>query len=94
MVLFFHSWSHLKKLGALALVAALLSFLSFVILFLEYGVLNFGDSDMPPYQPDTPFEKAFDAVWFTVTGGAGLLWLFVIIYVIALLFRVIKRRVA
>jgi len=32
MVLFFHSWSHLKKLGALALVAALLSFLSFVIL--------------------------------------------------------------
>jgi hypothetical protein len=94
MVLFFHSWSHLKKLGALALVAGLLSFLSFAILFLEYGVLNFGDSDLPPYQPDTPFEKAFDAVWFTVTGGAGLLWLFVIIYVIALLFRVIKQRVA
>jgi hypothetical protein len=94
MVLFFHNWSHLKKLGALALVAVLLSLLSFAILFFEYGVLNFGDSDMPPYQPDTLFEKAFDAVWFTVTGGAALLWLFVIIYVIALLFRVIKRRVA
>ena len=94
MVLFFHSWSHLKKLGALALVAALLSLLSFVILFLEYSELNFGNSEMPPYQPDTPFEKAFDAVWFTVTGGAGLFWLFVIIYVISLLFRFIKRRVA
>ena len=94
MVLFIHSWSHLKKLGALALFAVLLSFLSFAILFLEYGVLNFGDSDLPPYQPDTLFEKTFDAVWFTATIGAGLLWLCAIIYVIALLFRVFKRRVA
>jgi hypothetical protein len=93
MVSFFHNWSPLKRLGALVLVAVLLSFLSFAILFLEYGVLNFGDSDLPPYQPDTLFEKAFDAVWFTVTCGAGLLWLCVIIYVIALLFRIIKRRV-
>ena len=94
MVSFFHNWSHTKRLGSFILVAALLSFLSFVILSLEYGVLNFGDSDLPPYQPDTPFEKAFDAVWFTVTGGAGLLWLFTIIYVIALLFRGIKRRIS
>jgi hypothetical protein len=94
MLLFFHNWSHLKKLGALALVAVLLSCLSFAILFLEYGVLNFGDSDLPPYQPDTPLEKAFDAVWFTATFGAALLWLCVIIYVIALMFRFIKRRVA
>lgn len=94
MVSFFHNWSHLKRLGASVLVAVLLSFLSYVVAFLEYGVLNFGDSDLPPYQPDTPFEKAFDAVWFTVTYGAGLLWLCVIIYVIALLFRAIKRRVA
>jgi hypothetical protein len=94
MPTFFHNWSHLKRFGALVLIAALFSFLSFFILFLEYGVLNFGDSDMPPYQPDTPFEKAFDAVWFTVTFGAGLLWLFVAIYAIALLFSAIKRRVA
>jgi hypothetical protein len=94
MVLFFHNWSQLKRLGALVLVAVLLSFLSFAILFLEYGVLNFGDSDMPPYQPDTPFEKAFDAAWFTVTFGAGLFWLCVILYLIALLFRSIKRHVA
>ena len=72
----------------------LLSCLSFVILFLEYGVLNFGDSDLPPYQPDTLFERAFDIVWFAVTIGAGLAWLCFIVYVSALLFRVIKRRVA
>jgi hypothetical protein len=94
MVSFFNNWSQSKRLGAFVLVAALLSFLSFAILWLEYGVLNFGDSDLPPYRPDTPFEKAFDAVWFTVTIGAALVWLFVIIYVIALLFRAIKRRVA
>jgi hypothetical protein len=94
MVLFFHNWSHRKRLGAIVLVAVLLSFLSFAIFFLEYGVLNFGDSDLPPYQPDTPFEKAFNAVWFTVTYGAGLLWLCLIICVIALLSRAIKRRVA
>jgi hypothetical protein len=88
------NWSQPKRLGAFVLVAVLLSFLSFAILFLEYGVLNFGDSDLPPYQPDTPFEKAFDAVWFAVTYGAGLLWVCVIIYFIALLFRFFKRRVA
>jgi len=49
---------------------------------------------LPPYWPDTPFEKAFDFVWFTVTIGAALLWLFAIIYVIALLFRAVKQRVA
>jgi len=94
MVSFSHGWSRLKRFDAFVLVAALLSILSFAILFLEYGVLNFGDSDMPPYQPDTPFEKAFDFVWFTVTIGAALLWLFAIIYVIAILFRAVKRRVA
>jgi hypothetical protein len=79
-----------KRIGACVLVAILLSYFSFAILWLEYGVLNFGDSDLPPYQPDTPFEKTFDAVWFTITIGAGLLWS----YVIALLFRAFKRRVA
>ena len=90
----FNSKSEPKRFGVLVLVAILLSSLSYVILWLEYGVLNFGDSDLPPYQPDTPFEKAFDAVWFTATIGAGLLWLCVIIYVIVLLFRVFKRLVA
>jgi hypothetical protein len=94
MISLFHSKSESKKIGVFFLVAILLSALSFVILWLEYGVLNFGDSDLPPYQSDTPFEKTFDAVWFTVTIGAGLLWLCVIIYVVALLFRVFKRRVA
>ena len=94
MVSFSCGWSQLKRFGAFVSVATLLSLLSFAILLLEYGVLNFGDSDLPPYQPDTPFEKAFDFVWFTVTIGAALLWLFTIIYVIALLFRAVKRRVA
>jgi hypothetical protein len=94
MVSFSRGWPELKRFGAFVLVAVLLSLLSLLILILEYGVLNFGDSDMPPYQPDTPFEKAFDFVLFTVTMGAGLLWLVAIIYVIALLFRAIKRHVA
>jgi hypothetical protein len=90
----FHSESVPKRIGALVLVAILLSSLSFVILWLGYSVLNFGDSDLTPYQPDTPLERAFDAVWFTVTIGAGLLWLCVIIYVIERLFRFFKRCVA
>lgn len=57
MAEFSHTWPQVKRFGAFVLVAALLSFLSFVIVSLEYGVLNFGDSDLPPYQPDTPFEK-------------------------------------
>ena len=89
----FHGKSELKRIGAFVLVATLLSSLSFVILWLEYGVLNFGDSDLPPYQPDTLFQKAFDTIWFTVTIGAGLLWLCVIIYVITLFFRTFKRCV-
>jgi hypothetical protein len=92
MISLFHSKSELKRSGIFVLAAILLSSLSFVILWLEYGVLDFGDSDLPPYQPDTPFEKAFDAVWFTVTIGAGLLWLGVIINVIALLLRAFRRR--
>jgi len=94
MASFLHKWSHWKRLSGFALVATLFSVLSFVILFLEYCVLNFGDSDLPPYQPDTPFERAFDFGWFLVTIGAGLLWLSALIYAIALLFGVIKRRAA
>jgi hypothetical protein len=84
--------------GILAVVALFLTLVSFSILILEYTVGNFGDSDLPPYQPDTPFEKHCDAVWYAVTGGAGLLWLCVIayvtVYVIVLLFRFFRRRVA
>lgn len=94
MPLFFHSWSHRKRIVASILLASALSFLSFGIFLLEYGVFNFGNSDLPPYRPDTPFEKALDAVWLAVTYGAVLLWLFVIICVIALLFRALKRRLA
>ena len=94
MVSVFHSWSPLKRLGASVLLAAVLSFLCFAILWLEYGVLNFGDSDLPPYQPDTLFEKVVDVIWYTVTFGAGLTWLFVIVYAITLLFRYFNRRPA
>ena len=91
---FSQGWSPAKRFGSLALMAVLLSVLCFVILFVEYGMLNFGDSDLPPYQPDTPFEKAFHVVWFTVTIGAALLWLLSIIYGIALLFKAAKRHMA
>ncbi len=57
------------------------------------GHNNMQDSDLPPYWPDTSFEKAFDAVWFTVTVGAGLFWLCTVIHASVLLFAVFKRRV-
>ena len=83
-----------ERFGLLILSAVAMLFLSFFILYLEYGVFNFGDSDLPPYQPDTLFEKVFDGVWFVVTFGAGLLWLCVILYAVVLLSRVFSRRVA
>jgi magnesium-transporting ATPase (P-type) len=83
-----------KTFGLLILSAVVLSLLSYFMLYLRYGVFDWGDSDFPPYQPETLIEKAFEAICFFVLFGAGLLWLFVISYVIALLFRAIKRRVA
>jgi len=62
----------------------MLSFLSFLIFRAEYGVLNFGDSDLPPYQPDTLLEKVFNTIWFAVTIPAGLLWFLLLIYVIGI----------
>jgi hypothetical protein len=94
MVTFLKKLSHSKRLGVCTLAALLLSCFSFFILILEYGVLNFGDSDMPPYQPDTPFERTVDDLWIIITFSAGLLWVCVIIYAVAQLFRAIKRRVA
>jgi hypothetical protein len=91
---FSSGWLPKKRFGTLALVAALLSLVSFAILFLEYGVLNFGDSDLPPYQPDTPFERSFDFVWFVVTGGAGVFWSGIILYALVSLSRFLRRRTA
>jgi hypothetical protein len=91
---FFPGWSPFKRLGGSVVLAVVLSFLCFAILELEYGVLNFGDSDLPPYQPDTLFEKVVDALWYAVTFSAGLIWLFVIVYAITLLFKHFKRRPA
>lgn len=90
----FNNLPSIKRLGALVFVAAVLSLFSFGILWLEYGVLNFGDSDLPPFQPDTNFERAVDAVWFMVTIGAGLLWLWSTLYAVTLLVRALERRMA
>jgi hypothetical protein len=43
-----------------------------LVFFLEYGVWNFGDSDLPPYQPDTLFENIMDGIWYL----AGIATLF------------------
>ena len=94
MVSFFHSWSPIKRLGRSALLAAVLSFLCFAILWLEYGVLNLGDSDLPPYQPDSLFERFVDAIWYAVTIGAGLMWLFATVYAITQLCKYISRKMA
>ena len=84
--------SNHKRIGRIVLVAISVSFLSFAILWLEYGVLNFGDSDLPPYQSDTPLEKVVDGVWFTVTITAGLLWLYSIALVLRALFRSLRNE--
>jgi hypothetical protein len=88
MRLFPNNQSGFRRAGIFALVALFLTFLSFGILCLEYGVLNLGDSDLPPYQPDTPFERAVDIVWYSITFASGLLWL----YVIALFLRALFRK--
>ena len=82
------------KFGTFVVVAVLLSLLCLIIMSLEYGVFNFGDYDLPPYQPDTPFERGFDFVWLVVTIGAGVLWSGVILYAVVLLSRVFRRRLA
>ncbi len=87
-------WTPAARFGAFVLVAVLFSFLCFVIMFFEYGVLNFGDSDLPPYQPDTPFERTFDFFWVFVTIGAAAFWSGVIIYAVVLLSRFVRRRMA
>lgn len=94
MAAFLHNWSLWKKFGAFVLLAALFSFLTFAFLFLAFGVFQFGDNDLPPYPRDTPFERAFFLVWFSIMIGAGVLWLFVLIYAIALLSKAIKRCLA
>jgi len=94
MTSFSRIWPQPARFGAFVLVATVLSLLSCIILFLEYGVLNFGDSDLPPYQPDTPFERLFDFVWCVVTIGAGVFWSGVIIYAVLLLSRFFGRRMA
>lgn len=80
-----------KRFAFLILLAIALTFLSFAILFLEHGVFNFGDRDLPPYRPDTSFERILDGVWFAVTIGAGLLWLSVVVYALMLLSRIFDR---
>lgn len=87
-------WLQKARFGAFILLATLFSLLCVVILFLEYGVLNFGDSDLPPYQPDTPFQRAFDFVFGVVTIGAAVFWFGVILYAVILLSRFFRRRMA
>jgi hypothetical protein len=94
MASFSRGWLQATRFGAFVLVATVLSFLIFVILFLEYCVLNFGDSDLPPYQPDTPFEGAVDFILVVITIGAAVFWSGVILYAIVLLSRFFKRRMA
>lgn len=88
------SWLPLKRLCGLVLIAVLLSLFSFMIFSLEYGVFKFGDSDLPPYQPDTPFERTFDFVWFVVTIGALVFWSGVFLYPVVLIFKYFSRHLA
>jgi hypothetical protein len=89
---FSRGWLQVSRLGTFVFLATVVSSLSFFIFLLEYGVLNFGDSDIPPYQPDTPFERAFDFAWVVVSIGAAVLWSGVILSAGVLLFRIFSRR--
>jgi|GEM_PF-5540133 len=84
----------LPRLGRFIIVAVLVSLSSFFVFFLEYGVFNFGDSDLPPYQPDTPFERTFDFLWFTLTIGAGVAWSVGAFYMVMLLSRFFRRQMS
>lgn len=79
IALFSRGLAPAARFGTFVVVAVLFSFLCFVIMYLEYGVFHFGDSDLPPYQPDTPFER--------------VLWSGVIFYAVVLLSKFFKRRV-
>ena len=79
-----------RRAGIFGIIALVLTFSAFGIFIAEYTVLNFGDSDLPPYWPDTPFEKTVDVILYTVAIAAGIIWL----YVIGLFIRAWKRRVA
>jgi hypothetical protein len=55
------------RVGRFIVVALLVLFVGYVAIpCIEYGFLNFGDSDLPPFQPDTTFEKICDGIWLTV----------------------------
>jgi hypothetical protein len=92
LFVFSRRWLPIQRFAVTVQFAVMLSVLSCVIFFLEYGVFNFGDYDLPPYQPDTLFERTFDFVWIVTTIGAGVAWPCVILCVVMLLVGFFKRR--
>ena len=94
MKLFSNKKADLKKTRWLIIAATFFSFLSFAILFLEYCVFNFGDSDLAPYQPDTLFEKAVNVVWFAVIIISVLLWFSFVASILRALLRHVFQPVA
>ena len=90
MTTFSNNPAGFRRVGFFGLIGLALTVLAFGIFIAEYTVLNFGDSDLPPYQPDTFFEKAVDAILYTLAIAAGIIWF----YVVSLFIRAYKRRVA
>lgn len=70
-----HKRAELKRIGRFILAAIFASFVSFAISFVESGILNFPDNDIPPYQPDTPIEMVWDFFLFGFIIAAVLLWI-------------------
>jgi hypothetical protein len=60
--------------------------------WLEWGVFNFGDSDLPPYQPDTIFEKMCDAAWLVAAWLLPILGFLFVKFGIDLIFTANNSR--
>ena len=60
--------------------------------WLQWGALNFGDSDLPPYRPNTLFENCLDAVWLAAALLLPVLGFFFVKFGIELILITKDRR--
>jgi hypothetical protein len=60
---FFDRLSRHKRIVRFVVVAVFVTIVVCFVFPMFEAMLNFGDSDLPPYQPDTPFEKICNGAW-------------------------------
>jgi hypothetical protein len=52
-----------KRIVRFLIVALCVTGVVYFFLPVVEAMFNFGDSDLPPYQPDTTFERVFERLW-------------------------------